>query len=140
MSKAGSDVELRALTATDLPDVAKLHRAAFAETSLAVMGEATIERYYAWWLAEPAPMQGVGVFCDGQLAGFCLSGVFRKPASQFFSEQRAFFLRQALRRPWVVFNPFMRERLSKMVSERLRRQKAPASSSMTRMGKDAQTI
>ena len=135
MSKAGSDVELRALTATDLPNVAKLHRAAFAKTSLAVMGEATIERYYTWWLAEPPPMQGVGVFCNGQLAGFCLSGVFRKSASQFFSEQRVFFLRQTLRRPQlvfeIIFNPFMRERLSKMVSERLRRRKASAPSTTT---------
>ncbi len=135
MRKAGQDVTVRALTATDLPDVAKLHLAAFAETSLAVMGTATIEQYYEWWLAEPPPMQGVAVFCDNHLAGFCLSGVFCKSASQFFSEQRAFFVRQVLRRPQLVFNvffnPFMRERLSKMVSERWRRRKAPAPSSAT---------
>jgi ribosomal protein S18 acetylase RimI-like enzyme len=119
-----SQVALRPLVASDFAAVARLHVATFPGTSLAVMGPLTVERYYQWWFERPQDVQGDGAFYSGELTGFFVGGVFRRSVSQFFGEQRAFLLRQAVQRPWIAFNPMMRRGWSKMLRDRMRRSKA----------------
>ncbi len=110
-SGAQRRIEVRSLGREQLDLVATVHRAAFPESALSVLGTETVRRYYDWQLAGPHESVALGAFVDGELGGFCVGGIFRQKMSGYLSKNRWFLAAQLARHPWLIRRAGFRERL-----------------------------
>jgi ribosomal protein S18 acetylase RimI-like enzyme len=95
----------------DLDRIAAVHAAAFPNSLLASLGPVVVRRYYQWQLRGPHEALALGVEHDGELAGFCLAGVFRGALTGFLKENRFCLIVNVLLRPWLVFGRRNRRRV-----------------------------
>ncbi len=103
--------EIRTLTVGDLPEVARVHLAAFPGRALSRLGKPTLLRYYDWQLTGQPDAHGRGAFSKGVLVGFCFSGVFRGSYAGFVSRNRAHLVAQTLTHPWFLLDDLFRDRV-----------------------------
>lgn len=122
-------LEIRQLTALDLPAVAQIHVLAFPESALTKLGKEAVRRYYEWQLIGPHDALNIGVFMQEEMLGFCVGGVFRGALGGFLEKNRSFLIRRVVTHPWLLLNPLFRERaqfaLSRLV-KRFRPERAPS--------------
>lgn len=102
--------EIRRLAESDLPQVARIHTAAFPESALTRLGVEAVRRYYAWQMEGPHEIIALGCTSDGELAGFCFAGVFRGAMSGFLRKNKVYLAGRVLTHPWLALNPLIRER------------------------------
>ena len=106
-----ADPMTRRLEAGDLGAVARVHRAAFADTPLTLLGEEAVRRYYVWLLMGPHDVTALGAFVDGRCAGFSFGGVFRGAMTGFVKKNRAYLGMRILMHPWLLARAPFRARL-----------------------------
>lgn len=104
---------IKSLEKKDLPDIARIHRAAFPESVLTKLGAGAVQRYYAWQLEGPHESYFFGVYDAGKLVGFCCAGVFRGAVSGFLKKNWRYLACAALLKPWIFLT---RERFQKYIS------------------------
>jgi len=105
-----SEFMIREITTDDLNEIAAIHKASFDDRALSQLGISAIKRYYLWLLTgfpENYPICGVSE--DGQIAGFCFTGSYSGSFSGFLIHNRGFLIAKILMRPWLIFNPIIRE-------------------------------
>ncbi len=103
---------IQTLDAVDLPDVARVHLAAFPHSATSRLGREAVRRYYHWQLEGPHDHWFRGAWVDGRLVGFCVSGLSRGALSGFLRANRGYLTKALLLRPWLVFNPLIRNRIA----------------------------
>lgn len=103
--------EITCLTKQDLPDVARIHLRAFPDSALTALGAEAVRRYYDWQLTGPHDSTSLGIRISGEMAGFCVGGVFRGALSGFLRANRLYLILRVLSRPWLIGNPLFRDRL-----------------------------
>jgi ribosomal protein S18 acetylase RimI-like enzyme len=103
---------IRTVDLTMLPDVARVHVAAFPSSATSRLGREAVRRYYLWQLQGPHDHWFRGAWVDGRLVGFCVSGISRGALSGFLRANRGYLTGALLLRPWLVFNPFIRDRMA----------------------------
>jgi ribosomal protein S18 acetylase RimI-like enzyme len=105
-------VLIRPIGQESLPDMVKVHMAAFAGSALTTLGINAVHRYYEWQLIGPHELTALGAFVDKRMVGFALGGVFRGALSGFLAKNRSFLVSRVLSHPWLLMNPIVRGRLS----------------------------
>jgi ribosomal protein S18 acetylase RimI-like enzyme len=94
----------------DLPSLARVHRQAFPESALSLLGVEAVRRYYDWQLRGPHDAVALGAFHGPELIGFCVAGVFRGALSGFLRANRLFLARVLLTRPGLLSSAVVRDR------------------------------
>jgi ribosomal protein S18 acetylase RimI-like enzyme len=122
---------VRPLTVADVPELVRVHRAAFASAALTRLGPETVRRYYEWQLAAPHDQWALGVWSGGRLAAFGFGGVFRGALSGFLRDHRGHLFRAVARRPWLALDPIFRTRLSTGVRRLVRPPPPPPPGAIT---------
>ena len=108
----GSRILIRDLLQTDLPEVTRVHLAAFPESVLTRLGPGAVQRYYLWQFKGPHRCVKLGA-CEGdRLQGFAFAGKFNGALSGFLRENKWFMVGAVLVRPWLWLNPWFRTRLT----------------------------
>ena len=106
-----AEVPIRELENIDLPALARVHTAAFPESSLTRLGLKVLERYYDWLLNGPHDTVHVGAILDDRLASFCFAGVFLGAMGGFLQKYRTYLAVHVLTHPWLITNPIIRDRI-----------------------------
>lgn len=118
--------EIRRLAPSDLPEIARVHLAAFRTSALTSLGEEALRRYYAWLLTGPHDAAALGAFVGDRCVGFCVGGVFSGALSGYLAANRGYLVRRVLTRPWLLASPLVRERARIALRLLLRRRRRPA--------------
>lgn len=84
---------------------------AFPDSALTALGAEAVRRYYEWQLAGPHESTSLGIRISGEMAGFCIGGVFRGAMSGFLRKNRLYLILRVLSRPWLIGNTLFRDRL-----------------------------
>lgn len=120
--------DLRTIRRESIPLVAQVHLSAFPESALTRLGGEAVRRYYLWQLEGPHDHWFRGVWVEGRLIGFCVSGISRGALAGFLSTNRAYLTGVLLLHPWLVLSPLIRDRIATAVrSSAWRTKKTPAS-------------
>ncbi len=96
--------------------VAAVHRDAFPESALSLLGGEAVRRYYRWQFGGPHNLVALGAFDGDRLVGFCLGGTFRGAFSGFVRSNRWFLARSVLARPWLARRAAVRDRSRRAVT------------------------
>ena len=105
-----TEFTIRNVEMSDLDQIAEIHRASFADRALSQLGRAAIKRYYQWLITGfPNNYHLCASLDDGQISGFCFAGVYAGSFSGFLKQNRGFLMGNVLIRPWLIFNPIVRE-------------------------------
>lgn len=128
MGELSSSLGIERVGRQDLAEVARVHRAAFPASALTELGEEAVRRYYLWQLEGPHDHHFVCVRLEGQLAGFCVSGISRGALSGFLRRNTGFLTAQVAMRPWLLANPIVRTRMGAALKllRQVQRKAAPA--------------
>jgi hypothetical protein len=106
-------MNLRVLTADDLPAIATVHLAAFPRAGVSRLGHAAARRYYDSLMTGPHGSAGLGAFEENRLAGFCFVGV-RHTAETYYVRRHALFLAWRIAtHPWLLTEPFICSRIGR---------------------------
>lgn len=97
--------KIRKVLRSDLPCIAEIHRRAFPESFLTVLGQESVERYYAWLLTGPHETVALTAETKEKLLGFCFGGVFRGALSGFLRKNKGSLFISLATHPAVFFNP-----------------------------------
>jgi ribosomal protein S18 acetylase RimI-like enzyme len=103
---------IRPLQLGHLPEVARVHAAAFRSSALTALGPEAVRRYYEWLLTGPHQVAAIGAFYGDQLVGFCFGGTFAGAMSGFLRRNRAFLAWRVLSRPSLLSSKIVRRRLA----------------------------
>jgi ribosomal protein S18 acetylase RimI-like enzyme len=105
------DVQIAALTPSDLLAIAHLHARAFPDAAITALGPDIVEHYYEWLLVGPHDAQILGAWSNGRLLGFCAGGVFRGAMSGFLRKNRIRLAARVARHPRLLANAIIRDRI-----------------------------
>ncbi|MFQ5568403.1 MAG: GNAT family N-acetyltransferase [Rhodothermales bacterium] len=105
-------IQIQVIQQEDLGSVANIHRSAFIDSALSKLGKEAVRRYYLWQLVGPHDCTALGAFAQGEMVGYCFGGVFRGSLSGFVRSNRFYLIQRVVFRPWLLFNPIFRDRLS----------------------------
>ena len=105
-----NSVQILTLEVADLPRVSEIHRAAFPNSALTMLGAEAVRRYYEWLLTGPHECLALGAAVKADILGFCFAGVFSGAMSGFLRRNRAFLFGSILSHPRLCMNPLFRER------------------------------
>jgi ribosomal protein S18 acetylase RimI-like enzyme len=100
----------RPLASSDLRASAAIHVEAFPHAAISQLGSATAERYHASLLTR-TDVHAMAAFTADRLAGFCFGGTARDVEGSFLRENLWFIGRELLKRPMLLTQPFIRERI-----------------------------
>ena len=97
----------------DLKAIAHLHRQAFPKSSLTLLGEGVVQKYYKWQLVGPHQCFALGAFVRNELSGFVFSGVFCGAMSGFLAKNKAQLVMALFIRPWLFFHPEIQQKIKR---------------------------
>jgi ribosomal protein S18 acetylase RimI-like enzyme len=100
----------RPLASSDLRASAAIHVEAFPHAAISQLGPATAERYHASLLARH-DVHAMAAFTADRLAGFCFGGTACDVEGDFLRGNLWFIGSELLRRPALLTQPFIRERI-----------------------------
>lgn len=103
----------RKLITSDLSEIVRVHKAAFPESAMTQLGDEVLRRYYASQLALSDETLRVGRFDGDRLVGFIIAGVANPSIAIFLANNRKFLALQVVKRPWLLFNPLVRDRVAR---------------------------
>jgi ribosomal protein S18 acetylase RimI-like enzyme len=106
-----NDLRTRSLVPGDIPSVASLHRITFDHAAVSKLGQATTERYYRSIFADARDALLLGTFADERLAAYVIAGVWDEPEKEFLRRNLRFVATRLLLQPWLLFQPFIWERI-----------------------------
>ncbi len=107
-------ISTKDLTVDDLPDVVRVHAAAFPDTVLSEFGDAVLTSYYRWHLAHPLLVVARGAWIGPELVGY--SVVMRDHSfADFVRAHKWLFIWSDLKRvirlrPSLLYKRFIRNR------------------------------
>ena len=101
---------VRPIGERDLDSIVDIHAAAFPAAALTAFGREAVRRQYRWYMLGPHDSVCLGAWLGDRLAGFCFSGVFRGATGGFIRKNKSYLMGQALRRPWLLWSPIVRDR------------------------------
>ena len=116
----GARVEIRAITRSDLPAVARIHREAFPRSRLTRLGQDVVVRYYGWLLEGPHLCVAELVEVDGTMAGYSFGGVFRGASSGFVRRHWGLLARSLVRQPGLLLSWTLSARSARLMRLALR--------------------
>lgn len=96
----------------DLPEVTRVHLAAFPESALARLGPGAVTRYYLWQFNGPHRCEKLGAREGERLQGFVFAGKFNGALSGFLRENKWFLVGAVLFRPWLLLDHWFRNHLT----------------------------
>jgi ribosomal protein S18 acetylase RimI-like enzyme len=105
------NVILRQIKPCDVSAVTAIHRQAFPDSAITGLGRFAARRYYHWLLNGPHEADGWGAFVNGELAGFCFSGVWRDAEAGYVRANAWFLFFVVVSRPWLAMSPLFRRRI-----------------------------
>ncbi len=108
LSARVSDIRFQSLTPEQLPDLVRIHAAAFPESALTRLGNDAVRCYYQWQFEGPHQAAYLGAWVDGVAAGFCIGGVFQGALSGFLARYRWRLGWRLLVQPWLWANAEVR--------------------------------
>jgi len=97
----------------DLDEISRVHVSSFFDRALSQLGLGAVKRYYRWLLTSfPDSHPICAETPEGKVIGFCFPGVYSGSFSGFLKNNSWFLFSTILLRPWLLFNPIVRERIS----------------------------
>ncbi len=112
---------VRPIGTRELAAIAAVHRLAFPDRGLSLLGDEAVRRYYDWQLTGPHDSVALGAFDGPALVGFCVAGVFRGAMSGFLRTNRAFLARRLVTRPGLLADVVVRDRARRAIGALARR-------------------
>lgn len=124
------------LAMADLDEVVAIHRAAFPDSGMSLLGPRVVKRYYRWQFSGPHPEPvALGSWRDGRLVGFLVGGARREAITGFVrsslgalglaaASHPLFVRRLALPKVWTVAKTMVRNRRNRQ-GRRNRRGRPP---------------
>lgn len=111
-----TSLSLFRLGGEDADKAARLHRRAFPDSFLTLLGVEAVRRYYRWLLTGPHECFSVGISSDGKLAAYAMGGAFKGAVSGFVKKNRRFLFCRLLVSPraWVQAR-FLRKVLAPLI-------------------------
>lgn len=110
--RPSTPARLRELTEADLDAVAAVHCAAFPRAGLTALGTEAVRRYYHTILTGAYhPRAAVVAELDGRVVGFYCAGHIYAAPSDFTRRHAHYLALRLLVRPWLLLDPFFRERI-----------------------------
>ncbi len=106
-----NNFELKLIELKDFSQVAGIHKKAFQNSLLSILGDKPIERYYKWQMQIPNKCHAMGCFEKEKMVGFCFSGVFRDSEIGFIQRNWLLLLRQLIMHPRILNQMKLRKRL-----------------------------
>jgi ribosomal protein S18 acetylase RimI-like enzyme len=106
------EIHLRDATEADLPSITAVHIEAFSDAALTKLGRGAVRRYYEWQLKGPHERVALVAYIGSKCMGFCFGGVFRGATSGFLHRNQLYLCGCVMLRPWLLWNPVIRERLT----------------------------
>jgi ribosomal protein S18 acetylase RimI-like enzyme len=104
-------MNLRALTAADLPAIAAVHQVAFPCTVASRLGLEASRRQYESLMTGPYGTAGLGAFEQNRLVGFCFVGVRHASERDFVRHHAWFLIWRLSTRPWLLADAVIFRRL-----------------------------
>ena len=112
-----AEFNIRKIEVQDLDGVVSIHRASFDDRALTQLGAGAVRRYYHWLLTGFVEVHPIcAVSAEGELAGFCFSGVYAGSFSGFLRKNKWYLAGNMLLKPWLLFNPLIREQAKSALS------------------------
>lgn len=116
-----SDIRFQSLTPEQLPDLVRIHVAAFPESALTRLGQDAVRCYYLWQFEGPHQAAYLGAWVDDVAAGFCIGGVFQGALSGFLARYRWRLAWRLVVQPWLWANAEVRSAVGLAVRRLLAR-------------------
>lgn len=110
-------MNLRPLTAADLPSIAVLHKDAFPRTVASRLGLEASRRQYESLMSGPFATAGMGAFDHDRLVGFCFVGVRHASERDFVRRNFGFLFWRLASRPWLLADAVICRRLGEAVNQ-----------------------
>jgi len=102
MKSPVTQITLRELIMSDLPQVVRVHLSAFPDSALTKLGIETVRRYYDWLMKGPHEAYYLACEYGDGLAGYCFGGRFNGALSGFLRRNRFFLVWTVLTHPWLI--------------------------------------
>lgn len=119
-------ITLRPCEDRDVIAIARLHRRAFPDSTLTLLGERVVGRYYEWLNDRSHDaVRLVAVDEEGRVVGFCYGGWFKGAMTGYLRGNTVLLIRALLLRPVLLIRRDVRDRLSHGL--RLRTQRSRSS-------------
>jgi len=111
------DIQLKQLKQDDCISAARIHLAAFPNSSLTKLGVEAVKRYYLQQMVPTNDCIAVGAYDNGQMIGYIFAGIFHGVLTGFVNNNRWFLVTRVLFHPWLVLNPMFREAIKLALSK-----------------------
>ncbi len=107
-----SHYEIRLINTAQLSSLTRIHLLAFPKSAMTQLGTEVVYRYYDWLVNGPHPEAvRIGLFANEDMLGFCFGGRFRGATGGFVRDNRYFLMWRVVTHPWLILNPFFRDRV-----------------------------
>lgn len=121
---------IRPLTSNDIEEITRVHLLAFPDAAMSKMGQPIVAHYYRWQFEAPHKLVALGYFEGPVLAGFCFAGIFYGAVGGFVKRYKRLLIVAILKKPWLIFDSDVRQRLATGVKILFRKKRqAPSSRS-----------
>jgi ribosomal protein S18 acetylase RimI-like enzyme len=100
---AASHIATRRLGSADIPAIARVHRAAFPDSGVSVLGQAVTEHYYRWQVQQSRWPAIIGADASSQLIGFCFMAETFGSMAGFLRARPLPVVAALMARPWVAW-------------------------------------
>jgi len=84
--------------------VAGVHREAFGDSFLTMLGRGAVRRYYELLRNGPYEQSSFVALSEGKVVGFCFSGIFTGATSTYLKKHLLYVSAMVMIRPGLVFN------------------------------------
>lgn len=91
--------------------VAGVHREAFGDSFLTMLGNGAVRRYYDLLHNGPYEQSSFVALSDGKVRGFCFSGIFTGASSTYLRKHLLYVSAMVMIRPGLVFNSLFFRRM-----------------------------
>lgn len=95
---------------SSVPDLVRIHEAAFHDRAMTALGTETVRRYYASILSGEYEVTALTATVSGEAVGFCVGGDLSNHIRQFLRDNFLFLAGRFLRHPWFAFHGLIRDR------------------------------
>jgi len=105
------ETTIRLLSRDDLPEIVRVHLAAFPDAAITRLGREAARRFYESLMSNVHDAFGLGAWRDKILLGFCFGGVWRQAKLVYVRQNMLFLASLLLVRPWLLRESFFRKRI-----------------------------
>ena len=93
-----------------VPDIVRIHEAAFHDRAMTALGTETVRRYYASMFSDEYEVTALTAMLSGEVVGFCIGGILSNHIHRFLRDNLLFLVGRFLRHPWLALHGLVRDR------------------------------